>query len=71
MTRCTINEIIIIIITIIIIMTENIWRFSGTTLENFGRRSPTCGSELPMQLGCTRSCEAPARVQMHTAAQVH
>ena len=36
MTRCTINE-IIIIITIIIIMTENIWRFSGTTLENFGR----------------------------------
>ena len=52
-------------------MTENIWRFSGTTLENFGRRSPTCGSELPMQLGCTRSCEPPARVQMHTAAQVH
>ena len=33
MTQCTINEIIIIII---IIMTENIWRFSGTILENFG-----------------------------------
>ena len=45
---------------------------TGTILENyFGRRSPTCESELPMQLGYMRSCEPPARVQMHNPGKVH
>ena len=45
---------------------------AGTILENyFGWGSSRRESELPMELGCKRSCEPPGRVQMHNPGKVH
>ena len=45
---------------------------AGTILEGcFGRQSPTHESKLPMQLGCTGSCEPSGWVQMHNLGRVH
>ena len=44
----------------------------GTILENyFGRRYPTCESELPIQFGCTGSREPSGRVQGYNSGRVH
>ena len=44
----------------------------GTILENyFGRWSPTHESELPMQLGCTRSCEPHGKIQMYNPGKTY
>ena len=43
-----------------------------TILEDyFGWQSLTRETELQMQLGYTESCEAPGRVQKHSARRVH
>ena len=45
---------------------------TGTILQNyFGQQSPMHERELSMQLGWTRSCKPPVKIQMHNPGRIH